>query len=133
MSRKKYTIAQLDEKLIKTFKNLFTQGRYDPDKIHSLGDIFAFARYVGLKSKEKYLAIETLLNSAKISDAQISTSDVWTFSLYQTLRQIEIKEYDKHHVYTSLVGKKNTINMTKSLNNLMPNWIDNQGKIQAFK
>jgi Flp pilus assembly CpaF family ATPase len=131
MTRKKYSIAQLDEKLINTFKKLFEQQRYDSNKINSLADIFALARYVGLNAKRKYVAIEALLASAEISEIQITSNDVWTFSLYQTLRQIEIKDYNKQHIYTSAAGKANAKTVRNKLNDLIPNWVDTAGQIRT--
>ena len=133
MSRKKYSISQLDEKLINTFKKLFEQQRYDSNKLNSLADMFALARYVGLNAKKKYLAIEALLNAENIVDTQITSNDIWTFSLYQTLRQIEIKDYNKQHIYTSSAGKINANTVHNKLNDLIPNWIDTAGQIRVTK
>lgn len=103
--RKKYIGQALDVRLIETFTQLFKLGRYDQNKFQSLEDLLIFANQIGQSAQRTYQAIEKLLESEGITSEQIDPKESWTFALYQILRQLEYKEYDKAHIYTSLVGK----------------------------
>lgn len=129
MPRTKYSIQELDDRLIKTFSKLFELGRYDQQKIHSLDEILNFAMQLNKNISAVYLALEKLLNLANISEEQLPSKDIWIFSVYQTVRQIEHKKYNKRHVYTTAEGKAFAQAVIQRLDSLLKNWIDDKGRI----
>ena len=129
-SRRLFSVAELNTRSTETFNKLFELDRFDQHKIKSLAELLAFSTSIGQRAQKMYYALERLLEFHGIMVAQIDPRDTWIFALYQTLRQLEYKEYDKAHVYTSLVGKTYANKVIAKLNSHVPDWIDEKGKIK---
>jgi len=128
-ARPKYSEQELDQWLTQTFAELFAKNRVDHKKYPTKEQFIHAGLHIGIVTKKIYFSLETLLNDAHISETKIASKDIWLFSLYQTLRTIEKHSYQGQHLYTSLVGKRNSELMIQQLNHFLPNWLTSSGKI----
>ena len=104
-TRHQPTEHALDAWLTQTFTQLYEKNRFDASLFSTKEALIIEGSRWGIRAKKIFYAVEALLNKASITETQLSSKSVWLFALYQTLRQLEHKEYHKQHVYTSLAGK----------------------------
>ena len=127
--RQYHTEQELDEWLTQTFTHLYDKNRFDTKKFSTPAELILEGLRLGAAVKKMYFALETLLSEAKISEHKINSKDVWIFALYQILRNLERQLYQEQHLYTSESGKRNSEMIIAQLNQLIPGWLDQSGRI----
>jgi hypothetical protein len=128
--RHQYNTEQaLDEWLTQIFTQLYNKNRFDTQKFSTQIELIWEGLRLGAMFKKMYFALEKLLTEAKISEDEINSKDLRIFALYQILRSLEHQFYQKQHIYTSELGKRNSEMIIAQLNQLIPGWLDQSGKI----